>query len=91
MLRDIADKIDAGNSELTEEEAMDLASVFCHEAISKDQACSYLGIKRSWFDNLIRQGKMPRGRKLRGYNELRWYRDEIETCSKKIKSESHFK
>lgn len=77
FLREIADKIDSGNCEMTEEEAMDVLSVISHEALSKDQACSYLRIKRSRFDELVREGKLPKGRKVRGYKELRWYKDEL--------------
>lgn len=35
-LRNTADKIDAGNSELTEEEAISLLSVVAHNALSKE-------------------------------------------------------
>lgn len=77
LMRDTADKIDAGNCEMTSEEAMDLMSVLCHESLSKDQACSYLNLSRSRFDELIRLKELPKGRKVRGYKELRWYKDEL--------------
>lgn len=76
-MRDTADKIDAGNCEMTSEEAMDLMSVLSHESLSKDQACSYLNLSRSRFDELIRLKELPKGRKVRGYKELRWYKDEL--------------
>ncbi len=77
LLRDTADKIDAGNCELSPDEAMDLMGVFSHEPLSKDQACSYLNLSRSRFDELIRLKELPKGRKVRGFKELRWYRDEL--------------
>lgn len=77
LMRDTADKIDAGNCEMTSEEAMDLMSVLSHESLSKDQACSYLNLSRSRFDELIRLKELPKGRKVRGYKELRWYKDEL--------------
>lgn len=76
-LREVADKIDSGNCELTEEQAMDIMSVVSHEVLSKDQACSYLNLSRSRFDELIRQGKLPKGRKIRGFKELIFYKDEL--------------
>ena len=76
-MRDTADKIDAGNCEMTSEEAMDLMSVLSHESLSKDQACSYLNLSRSRFDELVRLKELPKGRKVRGYKELRWYKDEL--------------
>jgi predicted DNA-binding transcriptional regulator AlpA len=33
---------------------------------------------------MIRAKQMPKGRKVTGHNELRWYRDEIDDCIKKI-------
>lgn len=77
-LRDTADKIDAGSCEMTEEEAMDLMGVLSHQAMSKEDACIYLNISRSRFDELVREGKLPKGKKRRGYKELRFYKDELD-------------
>lgn len=77
LLRETADKIDAGNCELEEEQAMDIMSVLGHEVLSKDQACSYLNLSRSRFDDLVREGKLPKGRKRRGFKELIFYKDEL--------------
>lgn len=78
-LRDTADKIEAGNCELTESEAMDIMSAVAHHSMSKDSACGYLNhMSRSRFDELVREGKIPKGRKVRGYKELRWYQDELD-------------
>lgn len=76
-LREVADKIDSGNCELTEEQAMDIMSVVGHEVLSKDQACSYLNLSRSRFDDLVRQGRIPQGRKRRGFKEKLWFKDEL--------------
>lgn len=77
LLRECADKLDAGNSELTEEEQSDILSVLTHKSLSKEQACNFVNLKRSQFDNLVRIGLIPHGRKLRGRNELVWYEDEL--------------
>lgn len=77
LLRETADKIDSGNCELNEEQAMDIMSVIGHEVLSKDEACSFLNLARSRFDDLVREGKIPRGRKRRGFKELIWYKDEL--------------
>lgn len=69
-LRKVADKIESGNCELTEEEAIDILKVVANEAMSKDQACSYLNLSRSRFDDLVREGKLPKGKKRRGFKEL---------------------
>lgn len=84
-LREVADKIDAGTSEITESEAMDILSIIAHEALSKEQACLYLnGLSRSRFDDLVREGKIPKGRKVAGYKELRWYKDDLDLAIHKM-------
>jgi predicted DNA-binding transcriptional regulator AlpA len=85
LLRETADKIDAGNSELSESEAMDIMRVLCHESISKAQACIYLNLRRAQFDNLVRAGKLPKGRKVTGFTELRWYKDDLDRYKQKDK------
>lgn len=77
LLRDTADKIDAGNSEINEEQALEIMSVIGHHTMSKEEACLFLNISRSRFDELIRQGKLPKGRKRKGLKELLWYEDEL--------------
>ena len=77
LLRETADKIDSGNCELNEEQAMDIMSVLGHEVLSKDEACSYLNLSTSRFDDLVREGKIPKGKKRRGFKELIWYKDGL--------------
>lgn len=76
-LREIADKIDSDTCELTEEQAMHIMSSIGHEVMSKDSACSYLNISRSKFDSLVADGKLPKGKKRRGFKELVWFKDEL--------------
>lgn len=78
LLRETADKIDSGNCELNEEQAMDIMSVLGHEVLSKDEACNYLNLSRSRFDDLVREGKIPKGKKRRGFKELCFYKDELD-------------
>lgn len=83
MLRQIADKIDGGNCEIDEEQALHIMSTIGHEAMSKDSACSYLNISRSKFDSLVAEGKLPKGKKRRGFKELVFYKDEISDALNK--------
>ena len=82
LLRETADKIDSGNCELSESEAMDIMSVLSHQAMSKEDACVYMNMSRSKFDSLISEKKLPKGRKRRGFKELCWYRDELDAYKK---------
>lgn len=77
LLRDTANKIDAGNCEISEEEAMAIINNMTHIALSKEMACNHLNMSRSKFDDLVRQGKLPEGRKRVGFKEKVWYKDEL--------------
>ena len=83
LLRETADKIDSGNCELSESEAMDIMSVLSHRAMSKEDACIYLNLSRSRFDDLVREGKLPKGKKRRGFKELVYYQDELDNYIKR--------
>ena len=82
LLRGVADKLDAGNTEVSESEALAIASAICHEPLSKAQACEYLNLSRNKFDKYVRLNQLPRGKKVKGYKELRWYKDELDECAK---------
>lgn len=79
ILRNIADNLDEGTSEGTPEQLELAMSTFMHIPLSKVQAYQELGISRSTFDNMVREGKLPKGRKRVGFKELVWYKDEILT------------
>ena len=82
-LRDVADKMDAGTSEVTESQAIDILRIVAHEAMSKEQACNYLNLSRSRFDDLVRERKIPKGQKRVGFKELIWWKDELDMCRRK--------
>lgn len=77
LLRDIANKLDNDTCELTEDEAMDIVNVLAHEALSKEEACIYMNLKTTRFDDLVRDGIIPKGVKRKGWKELRWYKDDL--------------
>ena len=83
-LREIANKLDAGNTNISEEQSIELLSLLANEELSKDQACAFLNMHRSKFDKLVREGKLPRGRKVRGFKELRWYKKDLMNISGNI-------
>lgn len=76
-LHALADKFDADTSEISEAEAIDIVDMLMHRAISKATACNYLGIRRSKFDSLVQEGKLPKGRKRVGFKEKVWWKDEL--------------
>lgn len=86
LLRETADKIETGSCELSDTEAIEIMSALSHEAMSKEDACIYLNLSRSRFDDLVREGKLPKGRKRRGFKELCYYKDELSSCLRAMKN-----
>lgn len=87
LLEKTLDDYKADNTYLSETEMVDIMSMLCHQALSKESACKYLNISRSRFDDLVREGKLPRGIKRTGFKELVFYKDELDKAIRKIKNE----
>ena len=88
LLERIINDIDCGNSNITEDEAMEIIKVIKSytdktQRLSKYQACQKLNVSRATFDNLVREGIIPRGEKVMGFKELFW---EERTLDEVIKS-----
>jgi predicted DNA-binding transcriptional regulator AlpA len=87
-LLQIINDIDAGNSHITEEEAIELAKVIQSytdktQKLSKYKACQYLNVSRATFDNYVREGLLPRGKKEIGFKELFWVEKDLEEFKRK--------
>lgn len=83
LLRKIDQDIDAGNSNLTEEEALEVVEILKEytrkdKPMSKYQAFTYLNMSRAKFDNLVKEGKLPDGHKVAGFKELFWYKKDLD-------------
>lgn len=87
LLRDtllkVANGIDTGNSNFTDEECTEYLEILnkatnTQNKLSKYQACKYLKISRATFDNWVRSGKIPKGRKEQGFKELFWTLEDLQ-------------
>ena len=82
LLLEQVDNIDSGNSNITEKEQLKtiefLKSLRKDEGISKYKACQYLNMSRAKFDNLVKEGVIPHGKKVIGFKELRWYKKDLD-------------
>lgn len=79
----ILNDIDSGNSYLTEDEEIKVIRILKQltrkdEPLSKYQAAEYIGKSRATFDNLVRDGKIPKGKKVQGFKELRWFKKDLD-------------
>ena len=83
LLAKIVEDIDAGNSNLSDDQYNDIIeqiSFFSNSntKYSKNQACKYLGISRATVDNKVKEGLIPPGRKQQGFKELFWFKKDLE-------------
>lgn len=85
-LRELADKFDAGTSEATEGQCLDILHIVGHQRMSKEQAANYLNMPINTFNMYISKGIIPKGHKEKGFKELSWYRDELDAITYKYKS-----
>lgn len=90
LLEKIINDIDCGNSNITEDEAMEMIKVIKSytdrtQRLSKYQACQYLNMSRATFDNYVREGKLPRGKKEVGFKELFWTQKCLDEFKKNCK------
>ena len=91
LLQNCIDRIDAGNSNLSAEEEIEIIELLKNytnkdRKLSKYQACEYLNISRATFDNYIRAGKLPRGKHEAGFKELSWDKKTLDEFIRKCKS-----
>lgn len=82
QLLKIINDIDCGNSNASDEEIMAVVNASKEYTkkdtpLSKYQAYTYLNISRATFDNLVREGKLPKGKKVAGFKELIWYKKDL--------------
>lgn len=90
LLLKIVDDIDAGNSNISEGEAIEIVDSLKRftdkeKRLSKYAACEYLNVSRATFDNYVREGKLPRGKHEIGFKELSWSKKELDEFVKKCR------
>lgn len=91
LLMKIVDDIDAGNPNITEEEAVKLIGTLKElsdkeRRLSKYAACEYLNVSRATFDNYVREGKLPKGKHEVGFKELSWSKKDLDEFVRKSRN-----
>ena len=90
LLQNCIDRIDAGNSNLSAKEEVEIIELLKKytnkdRKFSKYQACKYLSISRATFDKYIREGKIPKGKKEAGFKELFYLESDLREFVKTYK------
>lgn len=82
ILFELIDRIDSGRCSTTEEQnekfLQCLQSFDTERKYNKTEAIRYLGVSRSKFDELRRQGKLSNGRKKVGEVSKEWTKEELD-------------
>ena len=84
ILQKFIDDIDADNSNLSYEQQCNIIRILSNVDIgqenemNKTQAADYIGVCRATFDNYVRDGFIPKGRKIESFKELRWYKSDLD-------------
>lgn len=91
LLIKIVNDIDAGNSNITEDEATKLIDTLKEltdkeKGLSKYAACEYLNMSRATFDNYVREGKLPKGKYEIGFKELSWCKKDLDEFVRKSRN-----
>ena len=89
LLLKIVDDIDTGNSNLSDEESLEVIKSLRKYTrkdtpLSKYQAYTYLNMSRAKIDNMVREGKLPKGKKVAGFKELIWYKRDLNKYIKNV-------
>lgn len=84
LLQKCIKDIDEGNCNLNIEEleeALKALQKYSRKDLpmSKYQAYTYLRISRASFDNYIKEGKIPKGKKIQGFTEKVWFQKDLDS------------
>lgn len=94
LLLKLVDDIDAGNTNIDEDEAIEVIDnikrlIDNRQRMSKYAAYHYLNISRATFDNYVREGKLPKGKHEIGFKELSWDKKTLDKFIKDNKKNSN--
>ena len=84
ILQKYIDDIDANNTNLNYEQQCSIIRILSNVDIgqenemNKTQAADYLGVSRATFDNYVHDGRIPKGKQIGSFKELRWYKSDLD-------------
>lgn len=89
VLRKWIDDIEADNTNVSEEELMEICDNLSfitnpESKLSKYQAIKFLGISRATFDNYVAKGFIPKGMEQQGFKEKFWYKRDLINMKNKL-------
>ena len=73
--------IDSGNTNISEDQQLEILQLLQKinsKELSKIESAQYIGVSRATFDNYIKKGLIPEGRKRQGFKELSWNKSDLD-------------
>lgn len=80
-LKQILDNMDTGNSNISEEDQEEFLNILERinsKELTKSESANYIGVSVSTFDNYIRKGLIPKGRKKQNTKTLLWNKSDLD-------------
>lgn len=77
-LRNIADKIDAGTCEVSQDDAIEIMAAISNVSLSQEESARYLNMNTSTFRKKVEAGKIAKPHKRRGLTEKLWFLHELK-------------
>ena len=81
LLEQMLNDMDSGNFRISEdeqEELIDLIQKITSKELSKTESADYIGVSRATFDNYIKKGLIPEGKKYQGRSNLLWRKSDLD-------------
>lgn len=90
ILQQFINDIDTGNTNIDYNQQRQIFSLLGNivtgdQRMSKIQSAEYLGVSRATFDNLVKDGFIPKGMKQDGFKELSWSKIDLDLYLHNIK------
>ena len=68
------------NSNISENQQLEILQLLQKiniKELSKVESANYIGVSRATFDNYIKKGLIPEGKKRQGFKELSWNKSDL--------------
>lgn len=82
-LQQIINDIDSGNTNISQEQQLQILNILNPERLSRTESADYLGVSKSTFDNYVKKGLIPSGTKKYGVLGKLWNKFDLDNFKNK--------
>lgn len=77
-LQQIVNDIDSGNTNISQEQQLQILDIINRKEMSKTEAADYIGVSPSTIDNYVKKGFIPEGMKRQGISSKLWLKSDLD-------------